>query len=42
MFSKAIPDHAELAEDFDRGFGRLREDGTYAAIVEKYGLSARE
>lgn len=32
--------HAELAEQIDRLFAELTEDGTIAQIVEKYGLDA--
>ncbi len=39
IISKARPDHAVVATDFNRGLQEILADGTFDAIVKKYGYS---
>jgi polar amino acid transport system substrate-binding protein len=38
LISKAHPDHATIVADFDRGLQEMRDDGTFDAIVERFGF----
>jgi len=37
IISKAISDHIKIVEDFNRGLKDIREDGTFDAIVKRFG-----
>lgn len=37
MMSKAVEDGKELRNDFDEGLAAIKNDGTYADILERYG-----
>lgn len=40
LVRRSHPRHQQLVEDFDRAMQAMREDGTYAAIFARHGLSA--
>lgn len=37
-FSKAIPGYEQIVVDFNRGLQQLKEDGTFARILERHGV----
>lgn len=39
MFSEANEGYQQLVEDFNRGLSAIRDNGTYDAIRERYGLT---